>query len=140
MWSSPTSVLSATHIERVVHCEIQHPEVGFERRERVVRHFGVGGGDRREQRGFARVRQAHEPDIRDEPQLQPKFALFAGLTLLSVPRRLLVVEDLAKGQKKDEAVAKLAGMAATRGAKPLNFNHFKVPLTQNLVTRAIRDS
>ncbi len=57
-----------------------------------------------------------------------------------VPRRLLVVEDLARGQKKDEAVAKLAGTAATRGAKPLNFNHFKVPLMQNLVTRAIRDS
>ncbi len=57
-----------------------------------------------------------------------------------VPRRLTVVEDLAKGQKKDEAIAKLAGTAATRGAKPLNFNHFKVPLMQNLVTRAIRDS
>ena len=57
-----------------------------------------------------------------------------------VPRRLTVVEDLAKGQKKDEAVAKLAGTAATRGAKPLNYNHFKVPLMRNLVTRAIRDS
>ncbi len=57
-----------------------------------------------------------------------------------MPRRLTVVEDLAKGQKKDEAVAKLAGTAATRGAKPLNYNHFKVPLMANLVTRAIRDS
>jgi len=27
---------------------------------------------------------------------------------------------------------------ATEGARPLNYNHFKVPLMQNLVKRAIR--
>ncbi len=58
----------------------------------------------------------------------------------AVPKRLQVVEDLAKGQKKGEDVAKLAGQAAVRGAKPLNYNHYKVPLMQNLVTRAIRDA
>lgn len=78
------------------------------------------------------------------------------------PRRLKAVEDLIKGEKKgvqmvprrgtedpndlvkgDHAgseVAVLAGKAAVRGAKPLNYNHFKVPLMQNLVMRAIRDS
>jgi len=56
------------------------------------------------------------------------------------PKRLQVVEDLAKGQKKGEDIAKLAGTAAVRGAKPRNFNHFKVPLMQNLVMRAIRDA
>lgn len=58
----------------------------------------------------------------------------------AVPKRLHVVEDLAKGQKKDVDVAKLAAKASVRGAKPLNFNHFKIPLMENLVTRAIRDS
>jgi hypothetical protein len=28
----------------------------------------------------------------------------------------------------------------TRGAQPLNYNHFKVPLMQNLVRRAVRDA
>lgn len=54
------------------------------------------------------------------------------------PKRLAVVEDLAKGQKPDAALGTLAGKSAVRGAKPLNYNHFKVPLMQNLVARAIR--
>jgi xanthine dehydrogenase YagS FAD-binding subunit len=58
----------------------------------------------------------------------------------AVPKRLQVVEDLAKGQKKGADIAKVAGKASSRGAKPLNFNHFKIPLLENLVTRAIRDA
>jgi len=58
----------------------------------------------------------------------------------AAPKRLQVVEDLAKGQRKGEEVAKLAGGAAVRGARPRNFNHFKVTLMQNLVMRAIRDA
>ena len=57
-----------------------------------------------------------------------------------MPRRLAAVEDLLKGETKGEAIAKMAGKAATRGAKPLNYNDFKVPLMQNLVTRAVRDA
>ena len=57
-----------------------------------------------------------------------------------VPRRLSVVEQVVTGQSKNEATARLAGQSAVRGATPLNFNHFKVPLLQNLVTRAIRDA
>jgi xanthine dehydrogenase YagS FAD-binding subunit len=57
-----------------------------------------------------------------------------------VPRRLKAVEEVVTGQPKNEATAKLAGQAAIRGATPLNYNHFKIPLLQNLVTRAIRDA
>ncbi|HEY5567177.1 MAG TPA: xanthine dehydrogenase family protein subunit M [Gammaproteobacteria bacterium] len=58
----------------------------------------------------------------------------------AVPRRLSVVEQVVTGQPKNEATAALAGQSAVRGATPLNFNHFKIPLLQNLVTRAIRDA
>jgi xanthine dehydrogenase YagS FAD-binding subunit len=57
-----------------------------------------------------------------------------------VPRRLTVVEQVVAGQTKNEATARLAGQSAVRGATPLNFNHFKIPLLQNLVMRAIRDA
>ncbi|HEY8519237.1 MAG TPA: xanthine dehydrogenase family protein subunit M [Gammaproteobacteria bacterium] len=57
-----------------------------------------------------------------------------------VPRRLTVVEQVVAGQPKNEDTAKLAGQSAVRGATPLNFNHFKIPLLQNLVMRAIRDA
>lgn len=57
-----------------------------------------------------------------------------------VPRRLTVVEDIVRGQPKTQETAELAGQSATRGATPYNFNHFKIPLLQNLVTRAIRDA
>ena len=57
-----------------------------------------------------------------------------------VPRRLDVVEQVVTGSPKDEATATLAGQSAVRGATALNYNHFKIPLLQNLVTRAIRDA
>ena len=57
-----------------------------------------------------------------------------------VPRRLTVVEEVVTGSPKDEDTAALAGQAAVRGATPLNYNHFKIPLLENLVKRAIRDS
>lgn len=57
-----------------------------------------------------------------------------------VPRRLTVAEQVATGQPKTEETARLAGQSAVRGATPLNYNHFKIPLLQNLVTRAIRDA
>lgn len=57
-----------------------------------------------------------------------------------VPRRLNVVEEVVTGSAPDEATAALAGQAAVRGATALNYNHFKIPLLENLVKRAIRDS
>jgi xanthine dehydrogenase YagS FAD-binding subunit len=57
-----------------------------------------------------------------------------------VPRRLKVVEQAVIGSPQNEEVAQLAGKTAVQGATPLNFNHFKIPLMENLVRRAIRDS
>jgi xanthine dehydrogenase YagS FAD-binding subunit len=56
----------------------------------------------------------------------------------NTPKRLKVVEDSVKGQKITPDLAQLAGNAATRGARPLNYNHFKIPLLANLVSRALR--
>ena len=54
------------------------------------------------------------------------------------PWRLRDVEAAAIGKSlsddSGEALAPLAG----RGARPLNYNHFKVPLMENLVRRAMR--
>jgi xanthine dehydrogenase YagS FAD-binding subunit len=56
------------------------------------------------------------------------------------PRLLAVVDDVVRGKAVDEELAQLAGQSVTRGARPLNYNHFKVPLMQNLVMRAVRDA
>lgn len=56
------------------------------------------------------------------------------------PRRLNVVEDIVRGSTRDQETLDLAANAAARGATPLNYNHFKIPLMENLVRRAIRDS
>ncbi len=58
----------------------------------------------------------------------------------AVPRRLTAVELIVKGKPLGEDIAKLAGQSATRGASPLNYNQFKIPLMANLVTRAVRDA
>ena len=57
-----------------------------------------------------------------------------------IPRRMTVAEDIVRGSTQNEETAKLAGGSASRGATPFNFNHFKIPLLENLVTRAIRDA
>jgi xanthine dehydrogenase YagS FAD-binding subunit len=57
-----------------------------------------------------------------------------------VPRRLMVVEQVVAGQPKTAETAALAGQSAVRGATPLNFNHFKIPLLEKLVMRAVRDA
>ncbi|HIG42575.1 MAG: xanthine dehydrogenase family protein subunit M [bacterium] len=57
-----------------------------------------------------------------------------------VPKRLTVVESVVKASTKNDETAALAGQSAIRGATPLNHNHFKIPLMENLVKRAIRDS
>lgn len=56
------------------------------------------------------------------------------------PRHLRSVEALVKGRPRNEETALLAGRAAVEGARPLNFNHFKIPLMQNLVKRALLDA
>ncbi|MGH6902704.1 MAG: FAD binding domain-containing protein, partial [Geminicoccaceae bacterium] len=56
------------------------------------------------------------------------------------PQLLAVVDDVVRGKAVDDQLAQLAGQSVTRGARPLNYNHFKVPLMQNLVRRAVRDA
>ena len=65
---------------------------------------------------------------------------FACGGVSAVPRRLTVVEEVIQGKPAEEATAKLAGQSAVRGARPLNYNQFKIPLMANLVTRAVRDA
>ncbi|MCH8175333.1 MAG: xanthine dehydrogenase family protein subunit M [Proteobacteria bacterium] len=54
------------------------------------------------------------------------------------PRRLNAVEDAIRGQQRSEQLAEDVASIASAGARPLNYNHFKVPLMENLVKRAIR--
>ncbi len=54
------------------------------------------------------------------------------------PRRLSEVEDVVKGSAPGPEVEDLVRRVASRGAQPLNFNHFKIPLMGNLAARAVR--
>jgi xanthine dehydrogenase YagS FAD-binding subunit len=56
------------------------------------------------------------------------------------PRRIGVAEETIKGKKVDQELAELAGQSSTRGAHPLNYNHYKVPLMASLVQRSVRDA
>lgn len=57
-----------------------------------------------------------------------------------VPRRLVAVEAAIKGSVRNEETATRAAKLAAAGAKPLNFNRYKITLMENLVRRAIRDA
>ncbi len=54
------------------------------------------------------------------------------------PVRLTAVEAAVVGQPRNDATADMAGQIAIRGAEPLQYNGYKVPLLRNLVKRAIR--
>jgi xanthine dehydrogenase YagS FAD-binding subunit len=53
------------------------------------------------------------------------------------PLRLKAVEDLVRGKAPTPATGAMAGELAVRGAVPLQFNAYKIPLMRNLVKRAI---
>jgi xanthine dehydrogenase YagS FAD-binding subunit len=53
------------------------------------------------------------------------------------PLRLKIVEDAARGKPRNAPTAEAAGKLAVRGAVPLQFNAYKIPLMRNLVKRAI---
>jgi xanthine dehydrogenase YagS FAD-binding subunit len=57
-----------------------------------------------------------------------------------VPRRLKAVEQAVIGQPQDEDTALIAGRIASQGATPVQYNGYKIPLMENLVRRAVRDS
>jgi xanthine dehydrogenase YagS FAD-binding subunit len=54
------------------------------------------------------------------------------------PLRLRQVEAFLTGRRRDDESADRAGALAVEGAKALNHNHFKIPLLENLVRRAVR--
>jgi len=56
------------------------------------------------------------------------------------PRVIAAATDAAKGSKQNEETGMIAGKVASHGARPLNYNHYKIPLIENLVKRAIRDA
>src|SRR5438876_6024702 len=53
------------------------------------------------------------------------------------PLRLNAVEEAVRGKPADAATGEMAGRLAVRGAIPLQFNAYKIPLMRNLVKRAI---
>jgi len=55
-----------------------------------------------------------------------------------VPRRLTAVENALRGRPRNEDTANQVASIATEGARPLNYNNYKVPLMENLVKRAVR--
>jgi len=54
------------------------------------------------------------------------------------PYRLRNVEGAVRGKSLSAENAEAAAPLASKGAKPLNYNHFKLPLMENLVRRAMR--
>jgi len=53
------------------------------------------------------------------------------------PLRLKVVEEAVRGKPQNATTGEMAGKLAVRGAVPLQFNAYKIPLMRNLVKRAI---
>ncbi|HEY5763966.1 MAG TPA: hypothetical protein VIS73_12225, partial [Rhodocyclaceae bacterium] len=54
------------------------------------------------------------------------------------PYRLRSVERALRGKPLSGELADSVAPLASKGAKPLNYNHFKLPLMENLVRRAMR--
>jgi len=53
------------------------------------------------------------------------------------PLRLKAIEAAVRGMPRSTATGEMAGRLAVRGAIPLQFNAYKIPLMRNLVKRAI---
>jgi xanthine dehydrogenase YagS FAD-binding subunit len=63
---------------------------------------------------------------------------FVAGAVQATPRRLQAIESGVQGKPRNEQTANEVASLATAGAQPLNFNHFKMPLLENLVKRAVR--
>lgn len=55
----------------------------------------------------------------------------------ATPYRLRNIEQAVRGQARSAETAASVASMASEGAQPLNFNHFKMPLMNNLVKRAL---
>ena len=56
----------------------------------------------------------------------------------AVPWRLRQVENAVRGRAPGAETGEAVAALATQGARPLNYNHFKLPMMENLVRRALR--
>jgi xanthine dehydrogenase YagS FAD-binding subunit len=55
-----------------------------------------------------------------------------------IPWRCTKAEQALVGRKVDAETCALAGKLALEGAEPLSHNAYKIPLTQGLITKALR--
>jgi xanthine dehydrogenase YagS FAD-binding subunit len=55
-----------------------------------------------------------------------------------IPRRMTAVERAVRGRVRGEELANEVAALSSRGAEALRFNQYKLPLTENLVRRAVR--
>src|SRR5258706_11919016 len=67
--------------------DAHHTERRVECRERIVCHFRTGARHGAKKRGLARVRQAEQPDVGEDPQLERKHAALPRLTPRELARR-----------------------------------------------------
>ena len=86
---------------------------------------------------FALVSVASSVDL-EGPTIRDARIAVGGVA--ARPLRLTAVEDFVRGRSADEATLQQAGDLAVQGARALHLNEFKIPLTRNLVRRAIRDA
>jgi xanthine dehydrogenase YagS FAD-binding subunit len=57
-----------------------------------------------------------------------------------MPHRAIEAEKMLAGQKIDEKLARQAARASLQAATPMTQNHYKLPLFENLITRAILEA
>src|SRR3984957_15616519 len=109
--------------DEVAPVDPDHAETWMEGGERIVRDFGLGGGDGGEERRFARVRQADETRVGDKLQPQNKRALDALETRIGAPWRAVgrggemeVAEAAVAALGHHDALARLGHVGEHRAA------------------------
>ncbi len=73
----------------IARLEVQDAEVGLERGEGVVGDLGRRRGDGSQQRRLAGVGQSDQPDVGDQPKVEPDTPLLAGQAASGVLGRLV---------------------------------------------------
>ena len=73
--------------EAAIIAQAHYPEVRGQRRKRIVRNLGVGGGDTRDERGLSDVRKPNQADVGKQLQLQVELPHFTRLSRVNAARR-----------------------------------------------------
>ncbi len=68
---------------------LHHAKVRLQRRKGIIRDFGLGGREPRDQRGLAYIGVADESGVGQQAQLQAVVPLFAGAAQLMLARSLV---------------------------------------------------